>query len=274
MKFAVLTFLALGNAQEKFYSAYVPQMEYLGNDGKAGSDAADADVLGVIMGCYGKHGQHTITPGEDTKPSATSVKGYNITDVVSFEQECTLFNCYMEDGNVPALDIWNKWTYPYEDCTENIRWYYALKADSVALTCTPTEVCSRVMPTIRSTGINAKVDASALNDTQAIETTCMKEVLTANLHPVDAQLTRAASLPFQLGCEMNNCYHKEAAKVSLWSAGKMSYPAAECTAYQTEYKTLNTTHTDLTCTPVECSAAFFMKPVWGASIFLLFVYLF
>jgi len=272
MKFAVLSFLALGNAQDKIYSAYVPQMEYLGTDGEAGATAADVDVLGVIMGCYGKHGQHTISPGSDTNPSATLVKGYNITDVVSFEQECKLFNCYMEDGADPALDVWSKWTYPHEDCTENIRWYYALKADSVALTCIPTEVCSRVMPTVRATGINAKVDASALNDTSTIETTCMKEVLTANLHPVDPQLNRAASLPFKMGCEMNNCYHREAAKVSLW--GEMSYPEADCTAYQTEYKTLKTTHTDLTCTPVECSGASFMKPMWGASIFLLFVYLF
>jgi hypothetical protein len=152
---------------------------------------------------------------------------------------------------------------PFEDCTEVIRWHNTLKAKPLDLKCTPVEYCSKTIPAIRSTGIPPWA-ATAKNDTQAIEHTCMKEVLTASLPPKYENR-------FEMGCEMNNCYYKEAKKVNLWS--KMSFPTAECTKYQTEHQTLKTTYPDLKCIPVECSAAFFMKPA-GASIFLLIVYLF
>lgn len=264
MKFAVLYFLALVNAQDKLTSKYVPQMIYLLDDGEVGRDKWDEEVMAVIMGCYGKHGQHEVTPQEGTAPSATVVKGFDINDVISFNQECTLFNCYMDDGGLPETDIWSKFTYPFEDCTEMIRWHNTLKANPLNnLKCTPVEYCSNTIPTIRSTGMTPWVDVIK-NDTEAIEHTCMKEVLTASLPPKYEDR-------FEMGCEMNNCYYKEAKKVNLWS--KMLFPTAECTKYQTEHKKLKTENPDLKCIPVECSGAHvFMKPV--ASIFVLILYLF
>jgi len=260
MKFAVLYFLALASGQVKLTSQYVPQMEYLLDDGEVGRDAADVKTLAVIVGCGDKHGGYDVEADETAAASATMVKGFSINDVVSFEQECTLFNCYMNDGKKPEYDLWSMFTYPSEDCTEVIRWYNTLKANPTTgekLKCKPVEYCSNTVPTIRGSGMTPFVDA-VKNEAQAIEHTCMKEVLTGSL-------PSKYENRFEMGCEMNNCYYKEAKKVNLWS--KIAFPMDECKKFHTEYEKLNTT-----CHPVECSAAFFMKPV--ASIFVLILLLF